>query len=37
MSAGIIPTYVYRAVFWRPKKEEYVANEEYALKDNTIS
>jgi len=37
LSAGIIVTYIYQAVFWRPKKEEYVAPEEYALKDNTMS
>ncbi|XP_037048347.1 aquaporin AQPAe.a-like isoform X3 [Bradysia coprophila] len=38
MSAGVITTYIYRAVFWRPKVEdEHIANEEYALKDNTIS
>lgn len=37
MSAGIIPTFVYRAVFWRPKAEDYVVNEEFVLKGNTIT
>jgi len=37
LTAGIIPTYVYRAVFWRPKREDCVPNEEYALKDNNFS
>lgn len=37
MTAGIIPTYIYRAVFWRPKIDEFIANEEYALKDNNVS
>lgn len=38
MSAGVVTTYVYKAVFWRPKVEkENQAPEEYALKDNTNS
>lgn len=36
MTAGIVPTYIYRAVFWRQKQEEFITNEEYALKDNNM-